>query len=175
MLYEFARRALAVVVRTKMDADDVFEALYPLLLQSGAPEYIRTDNGPGFAAEPLPHWLRSVGIKPTRICPGSPLENGYKEWFAGTRRREVLNAAWVTTTEQVQIVINYWLRLYNQTRLHRALKTRPPVPETLLEKPPISGPETGARHPGYGELWPLAQCNHFGQGFFQMVEVAWLG
>jgi transposase InsO family protein len=50
--------------------------------------------------------LRRIGIKPVRIYPGSPRENGYNERFNGTMRREVLNAAWFTTTEQAQIVAN---------------------------------------------------------------------
>jgi transposase InsO family protein len=37
-------------------------------------------------------WLKKVGIKPIRIYPGSPWENGYNERFNGTLRREVLNA-----------------------------------------------------------------------------------
>ncbi|WP_413716991.1 integrase core domain-containing protein [Silicimonas sp. MF1-12-2] len=41
------------------------------------------------------------------------------------------------------MVINHWLRQYNHTRPHQALNMRPPVPETLLEKPLISGPYTG--------------------------------
>ncbi len=41
VLDEFTRQALAVVVRTKMGADDVLEALYPLLLRHGSPEYTR--------------------------------------------------------------------------------------------------------------------------------------
>ncbi|MEM6384642.1 MAG: transposase [Pseudomonadota bacterium] len=80
-----------------------------------------------------------VGIKPIRIYPGSPWENGYNGRFNGTLRREVLTAAWFTTTEQAQIVIDHWLRQYNHTRPHQALNMRPPVPETLLEKPPMSG------------------------------------
>ncbi|MEM7723996.1 MAG: DDE-type integrase/transposase/recombinase, partial [Pseudomonadota bacterium] len=100
VLDEFTRQALAVVARTKMGADDVLEALYPLLLHHGYPEYIRSDNGPEFAAEAMQGWLRRVGIKPIRIYPGSPWENGYNERFNGTLRREVLNAEWFTTTKQ---------------------------------------------------------------------------
>ncbi len=156
VLDEFTRQALAVVVRTKMGADDVLEALYPLPLRHGTPEYIRSDNGPEFAAEAMQAWLRRplstmlriacrarVGIKPIRIYPGSPWENGYNERFNGTLRREVLNAEWFTTTKQAQVVINHWLRQYNHTRPHQALKMRPPVPETLLEKHLFSEPDTG--------------------------------
>ncbi len=96
-----------------------------------------------FAAEAMQEWLRRVGIKPIRIYPGSPWENGYNERFNGTLRREVLNAEWFNTAEQAQIVINHWLKQYNHTRPHQALKMRPPVPETLIEKLLISGLETG--------------------------------
>ncbi len=131
VLDEFTRRALAVVIRTKMGADDVLEALYPLLLRHGSPEYIRSDNGPEFSAEAMQGWLQRIGIKPIRIYPGAPWENGYNERFNGTLRREVLNAEWFTTTKQAQIVINHWLRQYNHTRTHQALNMPPPVPETL--------------------------------------------
>ena len=81
-----------MTVRSGMGAEDVLEALNPLLLRQGTPEYIRSDNGPEFAAEALQVWLRRVGIKPIRIYPGSPWENGYNERFNGTLRREGLNA-----------------------------------------------------------------------------------
>ena len=143
VLDEFTRQALAVVVRTKMGADDVLEALYQLLFRHGTPEYIRSDNGPEFAAEAMQAWLRRVGIKPIRIYPGSPWENGYNEMFNGTLRREALKNEWFTTTKQTQFVINHWLREYNHTRPHQAVNMRPPVPETLLEKPLFSGADTG--------------------------------
>lgn len=143
VLDEFTRRALAVTARTRMGADVVLEALYPLLLRHGTPEYIRSDNDPEFAAEAMQGWLQRVGIKPIRIYPGSPWEDGYNDRFNGTLRREVLNAEWFTTTEQAQIVINNWLRQDNHTRPHQALNMRPPVPETVLEKRPICGPGEG--------------------------------
>ena len=139
VLDEYTRQALAVAVRTRMGAEDVLEALYPLLLRHGTPEYIRSDNGPEFVAQAMQDWLARVGIKPIRIYPGSPWENGYNERFNGTLRREVLNAEWFTTTKQAQIVINQWLRQYNHIRPHQALNMRPPVPETLIR----NGPELG--------------------------------
>jgi putative transposase len=82
-----------------------------------------------------------VGIQPIGIYPGSPWENGYNERFNGTLRREVLNAEWFATTQQAHVVINTWLRQYNHIRPHHALGMRPPVPETTLKKPQISGPD----------------------------------
>ncbi len=84
-----------------------------------------------------------VGIKPIQIYPGSPWENGYNERFNGTLRNEILDAEWFQTTKQAQIVIDTWLQQYNTVRPHHALNMRPPVPETLLEKSQISGPNQG--------------------------------
>jgi len=140
VLDEYTREALCVAVATKMGSAEVLEALYPLLLRLGRPDYIRSDNGPEFSAAPFQDWLCRVGIQPIRIYPGSPWENGYNERFNGTLRREVLNAEWFATTRQAQVVINTWLRQYNHTRPHHALGMRPPVPETILEKPQITGP-----------------------------------
>lgn len=130
-LGEYTRQALAVSIRTRMGAEDVLEALYPLLLRHGAPEYTRSDNGPEFVAEAMQDWLVRVAIKPIRIYPELPWENGYIERFNGTLRHEVLNAEWFTTAKQAQIVINQWLRQHNHIRPHQALNMRPPVPETL--------------------------------------------
>jgi putative transposase len=78
-----------------------------------------------------------------QIDPGSPWENGYNERFNGTLRRDVLNAEWFATTRQAQAVISQWLRQYNHVRPHHALGMRPPIPETLLEKPPKGGTTDG--------------------------------
>ena len=130
---EYTRLALAVHVAHKMSAADVLEALYPLLIRHGKPQYIRSDNGPEFTAEVFQKWLASVGIKPIRIYPGSPWENGCNERFNGTLRREILDAEWFVTTKQAQTAINTWLKQYNHIRPHQALNMQPPVPETLLK------------------------------------------
>ncbi len=100
ILDEYTRQALAVIVRTRMGADDVLEALYPLLPRHGTPEYIRSDNGPEFAAGAMRKWLQRIGIKQIRICPGSPWENGSNGRFNGTLHWVVLNAEWFATTKQ---------------------------------------------------------------------------
>ena len=99
-----------------MGANDVLEALYPLLPRYGSPEYIRSDNGPEFAAEAMQERVRSIAIEPIQSYPGSPWGNGYNERFDGTLRREALNAEWFITTEQARIVIARWLEQYNRTR-----------------------------------------------------------
>ena len=141
VLVEYTCQALCVVVAERMNSTDVLEALYPLLLSRDKPEYLHSDNGPEFASATFQAWLRRIGVEPIRIYPGSSWENGYNERFNGTLRREVLNAEWFATTRQAQIVIDSWLSQYNHSRPYHALGMRPPVPETLLEKPQISGPD----------------------------------
>lgn len=53
VLDEYTRQGLCVVAQSRMNANDVLEALYELLLRKGKPEYIRSDNGPEFIAAPL--------------------------------------------------------------------------------------------------------------------------
>ena len=136
-----------------MGSSEVLEALYPILLKRGKPDYLRSDNGPEFTSEPFKDCLIKVGIKPINIYPGSPWgetvnkslrwsdfrSNGYNERFNGTLRREVLNAEWFATTRQAQIVINQWIKQYNHMRPHHALGMRPPVPETILVKSNFTG------------------------------------
>ena len=136
VLDEYTREALCVHVRPKLGSADVLETLYPLLLKHGKPEHIRSDNGLEFVAAGLQDWLIKVGIKPLRIFPGSPWENGYNERLNGTLRRQVLNAEWFRSIDQAQTVINTWLRQYNRIRPHQALGMRPPIPETLSESGP---------------------------------------
>ncbi len=143
VLGEYTREALCVGVAARMGSADVPEALSPLLLKRGKPEYLRSDNGPGFAAAPFRDRLQRVGIQPIRIYSGSPWENGYNERFNGTLRRERLNTEWFTTTRQSRIVIDIRLEQYNRIRNHYALGMQTPVTGTILDKSQISGPNHG--------------------------------
>ena len=73
---EYTREALCGAVRPKMNANDLLDVLFDLILKRGKPRFIRSDNGTEFIAEHLQTWLRKVGIEPIQIYPGSPWENG---------------------------------------------------------------------------------------------------
>ena len=49
-------------------------------------------RGPEFIAQAMQDWLARVGIKPIRIYPGSPWENGYNERFNGTLRHDLVSS-----------------------------------------------------------------------------------
>ena len=63
VLDEFTREAISVAVRSKMSANDLLDALYPLFIKHGKPEFIRSDNGPEFVAAQLREWLQRDGTK----------------------------------------------------------------------------------------------------------------
>lgn len=119
VLNEFTRQALAVTVRIKMGVEDVLEALYPLLLRHGAPEYIQSDNGPEFAAEATYGWLRHVGSKPIRIYPGTSWENVDNERFTVQRRT-------ASGGPQCRVVHDYEAGTDRHQSLAQAIQSHPP-------------------------------------------------
>ena len=72
VLNEYPREALRVVVRPKMTANGVLDALHPLLMKHGKPEFIRSDNWPKFIATHPQDWLKRAGIQTLQIYPGCP-------------------------------------------------------------------------------------------------------
>ena len=50
-------------VDRKLNSTDVVDALTDLFILRGAPEYIRSDNGPEFIAKKVLDWITAVGSK----------------------------------------------------------------------------------------------------------------
>ena len=121
-----------------MGGQEGIETLADVSLWRGIPEYIRSDNGPEFIAQPLRQWLRNLGTGTLYIEPGSPWENGYCESFNAKLRDECLNGEIFYSLKEAQIVIQGWRKQYNTVRPHSALGYRPPAPgaynPVLLER-----------------------------------------
>ena len=132
ILDEFSRECLAIRVQRKLSSIDVIDTLCDLFILRGVPAYIRSDNGPEFAAEAVQAWIRVVGAKTAYIEPGSPWENGYVESFNARFRDELLNGEIFTSLREAQIIIEGWRQHYNTVRPHSALGYRPPAPETIV-------------------------------------------
>ena len=62
-------------------AADTIDVLSDLFILRGVPAYVRSDNGPEFAANAVRGWISGVGAKTAFIELGSPWENGYAESF----------------------------------------------------------------------------------------------
>ena len=131
---EYTRECLAIRVARRIRSDDVIHTLTELFVINGAPEHIRSDNGPEFTARVVRGWLARVEVKTLFIEPGSPWENGYNESFNGKLRGELLNREIFYSLGEVQILTERWRREYNTIRPHSSLGYRPPVPETTIPR-----------------------------------------
>jgi putative transposase len=128
---EFTRECLAIRVGQRLGSEEVLEVLAELFVSRGAPEHIRSDNGPEFAATAVRGWLGRLGVGTLFIEPGSPWENGYCESFNGKLRDELLDREVFHSLREAQVLIEAWRRHYNTVRPHSALGYRPPAPEAV--------------------------------------------
>jgi putative transposase len=113
---EFSRECLAMVPQRRFRSSDVIDVLADLFIEHGAPEHIRSDNGPEFVANAVREWLGRLGVTTLYIEPGSPWENGYIESFNSRLRDELLNGEIFYSLEEVCCVTGRWRDHYNRAR-----------------------------------------------------------
>ena len=146
VLDEYTRECLAIVVARKLKSDDVLHTLAELFARHGAPEHLRSDNGPEFTAKVVREWLKRVGVQTLFIAPGSPWENGYNESFNGKFKDELIHREIFYSLREIQVLVEQWRREYNTIRPHSSLGYRPPAPQAIrparawLKRPALQGP-----------------------------------
>ena len=141
---EFTRECLATEVGRTFTARDVMLTLQYLFAVRGAPEHIRSDNGPEFIAKELQRWLDRAAVRTLYIQKASPWENGYVESFNGKLRDELLNRELFLSLEEARWVIDRWRLDYNHHRPHSALDYLTPaafaagcvLPASAMPAPP---------------------------------------
>ena len=126
MVDEFSRECLVLEVARRLDSRSVLDALAQVILRRGAPEHIRSDNGPEFIAKAVRRWLSERSVKTLYIEPGSPWENAHIESFNGRLRDEFLSGEVFDHVLQAQALAAGWREDYNRRRPHGALGYRTP-------------------------------------------------
>ena len=124
---EFTRECLAAEVGRTFTARDVRLTLQYLFAIRGAPEHIRSDNGPEFIAKELQRWLEQASVRTLYIQKASPWENGYVESFNGKLRDELLNRELFLSVPEARFVLDEWRLEYNLRRPHSGLKWQTPA------------------------------------------------
>jgi putative transposase len=121
-----------------VDAITVLEAA---IARYGAPEHLRSDNGPEFIAYAIQDWLKERQIKTLYIRPGSPWENAHIESFHDKLRDECLNRELFGTLAEARVIVESWRVEYNQERPHSSLDNQTPeeFARSKFGLPPASG------------------------------------
>jgi len=122
----FTRECLALEADTSLGSGRVTRVLERLIEERGAPESVRSDNGPEFTSRRMLGWAEGRKISLVHIQPGRPMQNGHVESFHGRLRDECLNASWFRTLNDVRHTLDRWREEYNGERPHSALAYRTP-------------------------------------------------
>ncbi len=121
LIDEFTRECLALRPARSIRSRDAIGVLAEVIRQRGAPQFVRSDNGPEFIARAMGDWLAEAKIGTLYIEPGAPWENGYAESFHSRLRDELLNTEEFTSHAEAQVIAKEWKHNYNHRRPHSAL------------------------------------------------------
>lgn len=124
---EYTRECLALEVGRSFKASAVINVLEYLFEVRGAPENIRSDNGPEFISKEVRKRLARADVQTLFIAKSSPWENGYVESFNGKLGDELLNRELFLSLTEASWVLDRWKTYYNQERRHSALKYQTPA------------------------------------------------
>jgi transposase InsO family protein len=124
---EFTRECLAIEVARSFTAKDIILTLQYLFAIRGAPEHLRSDNGPEFVAKEIQEWLKQSAVGTLYIQKASPWENGYVESFNGKLRDEFLNRELFLSVTEARMLLDQWRIEYNQRRPHGSLAWQTPA------------------------------------------------
>ena len=124
---EYTRECLALATERSITSEQVVQTLAYLFAERGAPDYIRSDNGPEFIAEAVKGWLASTGVKTLYIEPGSPWENAFSETFVSRMRDELLDREVFANVAEAKVLSGDYREHYNHERPHGALSYMTPA------------------------------------------------
>jgi transposase InsO family protein len=153
---EYTRECLSIDVERSLTASAVIETLRQLFAVRGAPQFIRSDNGPEFVARAVRDWLAASGVDTLYIEPGSPWENAYSESFNSRFRDELLDRELFVDLRESRVVVEDYRLDYNHVRPHSALGYQTPAAfaATCLAAPRNEGRPLGAPPPNPRLLSP---------------------
>lgn len=124
---DYTRECHAIAVGTSMRSDTVIAVLDRVFAEHGAPQFLRSDNGPEFIAHAVRAWLAGRKTQTFYIDPGSPWQNGFRESFHGRFRDEFLYGTLFANVAESRVLCEGYRREYNTERPHQALKYLTPV------------------------------------------------
>jgi len=150
-----SRYILRLQAVDKPDGQRVWPVLQAAFREVGLPEVIRSDNGPPFASTAagglgwLSVQLIKAGVRPERIKPGKPQQNGCHERMHRTLKEEPANPPAANQRAQ-QKRFDDFRRIFNEERPHEALGLGTPAehyqPSSRIYSGRLREPEYPADH-----------------------------
>lgn len=128
---DYSRYLLACEGLRRPDEFSVHQHFERLFRMHGLPRVIRSDNGSPFASNGvaglsrLSVWWLRLGIRPERIAPASPQQNGRHERMHRTLKAQAVKPGAYDLAGQ-QALFDAFVREYNEERPHEALSMRTP-------------------------------------------------
>lgn len=154
-------RCVAVACQDRDHVWPVFEAAFH---EFGLPLVMRSDNGPPFASvaagglSPLAVKLVKAGVRPERIDPASPQQNGRHERLHLTLKQETACPPAASLRAQARC-FEHFVRVYNEERPHEALGQTPPADHYRASPRCYAG---RLRAPDYAKDWQVRRVRHGG-------------
>lgn len=124
---EYSRFCIELKASRSLKSADVVKLLKKAIRKYGAPNRIRSDNGPEFVAKAIGSWLRKADISSVYIQPGSPRENAFVESFHSRFRNDCLNREWFLNLLDARSCIETFRDEYNTLRPHSSLSYKSPI------------------------------------------------
>jgi transposase InsO family protein len=154
----------------RTDTEHVWPVLDAAFREFGLPQYLRSDNGSPFAScgagglSQLSVKLIKAGVRPQRIAPGKPQQNGRHERMHLTLSQDTANPPARSLREQLKRLRDFQ-RLYNEERPHEALGNATPADRYEASPRRFDGV---LREPDYDSKQEVRRVRHNG-------EIRWNG
>ncbi len=158
---EFSRYLLKCEGLTQPKGPPVRAQFELAFREFGLPRGMRTDNGPPFASmavgglSELSVWWIRLGIRPLRIDPGEPQQNGVHERMHRTLKQEATKPPAPNVVEQ-QRTFDRFRGEFNDERPHEALGMK--TPSHFYTPSRRAFPET-LREPEYNDEFVVRRCD----------------
>jgi len=121
----YTRKIVGMAVTLRKGAPLTLQALHGALLHQPHPEIFHSDNGKEYAAKVFIGTLEKFTIKISRSHPGCPWENGYQESFYDKFKVDLGDPGRFKSLGELVAEVYRTIWVYNNTRIHSALKMPP--------------------------------------------------
>jgi len=121
----FTRKIVGLSVYTTHAVQLVLSAFMNALLTNPRPVIFHSDNGSEYDSEVFTEALQTIGVSISRSAPRCPWENGYQESFYDKFKIDFGDPSRFKSLGELVLAVYQTIYLYNNTRIHSALKMSP--------------------------------------------------